>query len=110
MCRPWPVVKCDLEQDSLHSYHDEGLDQERFIELRTGVVEYPRIESGRVSAMQGTNRASAFFFPPKKPLSPQQRRHDHDQGYVQTESSVALLAVHREGLVAVRQNGRQDEE
>lgn len=47
---------------------------------------------------------------PARGAAPEERGHQHDQRYVEGKASARLVPVHRQRLVAIRKNGRQDEE
>ena len=97
------MVQGDLQQDHLHRNHDERLDEERLVEFRTGVVEDPDAHAlAGVKEAQGPDPTAVDL--------PKQRGDEHNKRDVQGEAGAGPRAVHGQGLVAVREQRREDQE
>lgn len=70
------MIQSYFEQHQLNGNHDEGLDEERLVELRAWVIKHS-----------------------------EQRRNQHDQGNVERESGAGFRAVDGVGLVGIAGKG-----
>lgn len=96
-----PVIQRNLQQNHLHRDHDERLDEKRIVEFRTGVVEYPNarvLVNGLRDMLMGAGHDE-----------PQQGCNEHDERNVEGEASAGPCPVHREGLVAVGEDRRENQ-
>lgn len=86
--------------------HDERLYEKSRIELRAWIVEYAA--PSRTSLADGDKEWEGAPVPGES--APKHRCDQHDQGYIQRETSTRPRPVHRQCLIAIREKRRQYQE